>query len=735
MKITSVAKTFDFMLSHDPSQLRFTSGLRNAVGVFIVLMTGILTGQLLIALSVAIGAQVAGFAGLNGPVFKRLQTMLMAATGMGITTFFAGLTAGSWVAVMVIALLGFIAGFLNSVSLEAGLIGMWGTIAFTLFSGFPHTGITQAILRGLFVLLGGLLQASLMGAVEWVHSSRVEARAVAAVYRALANYARTPSRQADLQAASSLQAATTLLLGSALRMSYRNRLEVLINTAESLRIEVVALRGMLRSLRQQAVFPPSQWEPLQIQAETLASGLDAVAAALSAGKNALSSDLTGELKAISETAETAALPSEDWHQVYACIHRIATETLNASALVSPDHQGIHDQMVHPTGSHSDRTKRNFHDPRVRSRRFQMASAWNALRANLTFHSAVFRHAVRLGGVLAAAVFLERVLPYPRSYWLPLTTLVVLRPEFATTFTRGVARVVGTLFGAVGASLLLLIPDTKHVLGAILVAVLLTTMYAVLNYNMVLFSFVLTAEVAVLLSFFQGAPAATTLADRVIYTVLGGALAFFAYLIWPTWLHRNLPEAIAGLVAAERDYVRVVFGLVDDRQMASLETYRKRARLARTNTVNLLDQAVREPGKEKFGAEQSRIGWDASAGLVTALNRMSDSLLALESHFAFPGRDVSNDHLPKPGFGVLRYGVLRNHPDVTRFGQYVQDCLNEVEARIRHPDTNLESGTFILDEISPFTKRELNEMDLPASLTSIFIRMEDNLGTMFRMLSV
>ena len=78
-----------------------------------------------------------------------------------------------------------------------------------------------------------------------------------------------------------------------------------------------------------------------------------------------------------------------------------------------------------------------------------------LRANLTPRSATFRHAIRLGVALALATALYRLLPFPvgRGYWIPLTVLLVLRTDFASTFTRGLARLIGTILGAVLAVLL------------------------------------------------------------------------------------------------------------------------------------------------------------------------------------------------------------------------------------------------------------------------------------------
>ena len=47
-------------------------------------------------------------------------------------------------------------------------------------------------------------------------------------------------------------------------------------------------------------------------------------------------------------------------------------------------------------------------------------------------SPAFRHAVRLAVVIPLATAISYVLPWQRGYWLPLTALIVLKPDFAAT---------------------------------------------------------------------------------------------------------------------------------------------------------------------------------------------------------------------------------------------------------------------------------------------------------------
>ena len=776
MKYTVIARSAESLLTHDPSQLHFLSGLRNALAVFIALVFGIAIGQPTVGLGVAIGAQVSGFAGLNGTIRKRLQTMIVASLWMGVTTFISGRVGGAWLEIPMIAILGFIAGFMGCVSNEAGLIGMWGTITFILFSWFPHQSLASTIMQALLVVTGGILQAVFMVLQEAVYPSRVEEKSIAEVYRLTAAYMRDPSRKADIQLAGALQTSWSLVQDSEYRTDDDHYLETLLNTAESIRIEVVAVQGMLHTLRSSKALAPAEIASLEHKSSELASFLDELASSLLNARWLGEQDMVQRLNEYCADMSVPAIGG-DWQQIEACLIRAAEELLHLTLLpteaYTPAQRLKANGLLRPT--------------------LQLQSAYGALRANFTPQSGNFRHAVRLAAALTAATLLYHILPFSRGYWLPLTTLVVLRPEFATTFSRGVARVLGTLLGALFATFVLLIPDTQHLLGALLVSGLLWGMYTVLNYNLFLFSTILTAEVVVLLSFFANGQALGTIDDRVTFTILGGVVAFAAYFLWPTWLHLSLPDALAKLFAAEQNYVQAVFRLHESasesvsKMQAAIEAkdrtdsgtdngtgngtgsdtgsatedriggrpdigdgngtggvtktrtgsetemrsrigktsqqafYRKRTRLARTNAVNQFTQALGEP------ASKGNFDKDAVSCVLTAVHRLSEGLLTLESHFAADGAAFVSD------------------PDVSRFGQYVYRCLEDLEllakpsgpasrATEESDSRGLKHNVGVLDEVSPYTKQELQDLKVPASLRSTFIRMEDNLGTLFRMLA-
>src|SRR6202011_5053509 len=70
----------------------------------------------------------------------------------------------------------------------------------------------------------------------------------------------------------------------------------------------------------------------------------------------------------------------------------------------------------------------------------------AFRNHLNLQSPIFRHAVRLAVLVALGDILGTEVSWRRTYWLPMTIALVLKPEFTATFTRGLLRIAGTILG-------------------------------------------------------------------------------------------------------------------------------------------------------------------------------------------------------------------------------------------------------------------------------------------------
>jgi uncharacterized membrane protein YccC len=128
--------------------------------------------------------------------------------------------------------------------------------------------------------------------------------------------------------------------------------------------------------------------------------------------------------------------------------------------------------------------------------------------------------------LAIATAIDRWLSAQNNYWIPMTVLIVLRPDHYQTIERGIARMLGTIAGAALAGLIIIVAThNPWILGAGIVLFAWGS-YSLFYANYAYFAVCLTAYVVLLLSLAGVSPHPLIL-HRIAFTAIGGALALIA----------------------------------------------------------------------------------------------------------------------------------------------------------------------------------------------------------------
>ncbi len=252
-----------------------------------------------------------------------------------------------------------------------------------------------------------------------------------------------------------------------------------------------------------------------------------------------------------------------------------------------------------------------------------------LSSNLSWQSDTFRHAIRLATTLAAATVVYRLSGLQHGYWLPLTVLVVLRPDFTSTAVRGVSRIIGTIAGAALATLLAALLRPDDAVLTLLFAISVLASYLVVRASYTLFSISVTSYVVFLLAFVK-LPALTAVTYRLTSTLLGGALAIVAYLIWPTWESRLIGPQLADLLDAQADYSGAVLAVFADPKGADrrrLGELRSIARRARSNAEASLERMASEPPR---ATREVPLSFGKATSVLAAARRFVFAVLTLHS---------------------------------------------------------------------------------------------------------
>jgi uncharacterized membrane protein YccC len=160
--------------------------------------------------------------------------------------------------------------------------------------------------------------------------------------------------------------------------------------------------------------------------------------------------------------------------------------------------------------------------------------------------------LRLMACMGVAGVVTEVLPLQRSYWVPLTVAIVLKPDYGSVFARALQRGIGTVVGAVaGAVLLILVHGTWLLIPFAVLAALLPFGRS-RNYG--LLATFLTPLTVVLIDLL--APAGWRLAEeRLIDTLVGCAIVLVVgFAPWPMSWYAHLPRQFAVTVLDVCEYL-------------------------------------------------------------------------------------------------------------------------------------------------------------------------------------
>jgi uncharacterized membrane protein YccC len=571
---------------------------RAGIAICVPMAAGIATGERALGLLMAFGGLIGIVVDYGGPFVVRLRRVGSAAVFGGAV----GLTVGSlihgrgWITVIALLVLACFSALLSAVSDVGSATGLQ-LMVYASIAGLGPLGTLRPWWHAPLGFLLGALWAVVLTVPGWLLSPRAaEQRSVAPVYRALAGQlgaigtadvtqARRTTTAALNTAYDTLLTARSTAGGRSLRMT---RLMALLNQG-NLISEAVAALGV------EGTRPP----------QSVIATFDRLA----------------------DVIETHSAPPD--------IPTLPTTSPAARALQA-DLAGLRSVL-----------SRNWAPPNAppapkRTPRDRLGALADRVNGRLTL---IF--ALRLMACVGVASVLCETLPLQRPYWVVLTAVIVLKPDFGSVFARAVQRGLGTVVGAVlGAVIIIVVPYGPWLLlPACLLAVLLP--YG-RSRNFALQAVFLTPLVVLFIDLL--APGGWQLAvDRLVDTLLGCAVVLLVgYAPWPSSWHAHLPGRFA---AAARDVCRYLEAALIttpvDRPGAApaaspASTREERARLRRQAFRALSDlraEFERTMSEPSAVSRQASAWWPAVVGLEEVALAVTGTAVAVSHGSAAPCPDA------------------------------------------------------------------------------------------------
>lgn len=606
------------IIRFDRAKVTPSIALRNTIGVVLPLILGALFNMTSGGLAVASGALNVSYSDSHEPYRNRARRMSAASILVGLAVF-AGAIVGHdpTLASLTAGVAAFACGLLVAVSQTAADLGVITLVTLIVYSAVPQTP-ERAVYAGLLAIGGGLFQTALALAFWPLRRYVPERRALGDLYLELSKAAAMPPqvRSAPPASAEITRAQNSL---AALHQDHSvesERYLMLLSQAERMRLAILTLERLcVRINRESAESQPSLMTAsfLELSAKLLRE----LGISLTAGTPAqLDRAFLTELDSISGSMRVTATAGSS---VQAALALDAARQMDALA-------GQLRTAAELASSSTPEGLEEF-ERRESSRRWnlRLAGILAVLRANFTLDSTAFRHAIRLAVCVGLTSAAARGFGLHRPYWAAMTVAIVLKPDFTATFSRGILRLIGTFAGLVFSTVLVhFLPDALFVQIALIGAWMFVLRW-IGSANYGLFVTAITGLVVILISLAGAAPR-ELVAARAINTFAGGAIALLAYGLWPTWERKRLPQALAQMLDAYRDYFRGIvkaFVTPDSLSLDELDRYRLAGRLARSNAEASIDRVSAEPG-----ASRASVG--ALQAILASSHRLVHAMMALES---------------------------------------------------------------------------------------------------------
>lgn len=494
---------------------------------------GLLTGQLSTAIFAAFGALQLGLIEASLPRTKLFQLLAVNVVSLSLIALASAVLGGTWWTVLLLGALAFV----NGANVASGLLPMitsLGSLTIAvIFAGLPSAA-KDPTSAALWFAAGASLQS-----LGWLLTANAERSR--AVRRMLANNIRAVQRllrggqvngwQSHAVSLDSEQAAAALD-ASGLPLPERARAAEVVRATADLHRSVVAWRILKDPGRPDRLIVD---ESLRTTVRNLDESLTRPAITSTAPPR-----FASEEWAVDEALRTSLVA------VDTSVARLRHGPAGSDATSTPDADQPSPGHQPPGTSTPD-------------------GVWLLTQARATITSLrpsshYFRNGVRLATAIMVAQAVALLTGLGHSFWIPLTVVFVVKPDWSFTVVRSTSRFLGNLAAVVLIPLLLLAAaDAPWAMIAALFAISLVA-FRYFTANYIAASFGVAGTILILDQAL--APNADLYVWRVAATVIGTVIGLLAAVAIPTWNSRGMTGQLGSLVGDLAAWTRKVFdGLI------------------------------------------------------------------------------------------------------------------------------------------------------------------------------
>lgn len=659
---------FGFLL-RPSGDIEIERGIRTLLAITVPIIIGDILDRSEVGLMVGLAAQTLILADVGGLYCLRAKTLVATTIGMALALII-GTLASAWLGLtVVIVFCGlFLAGYLTVYGENGALAGVVISLLLLFAVSLPSGDMVVALQRAGIAVLGGGWTIFLALFIWPFRPNQPLRQVTAENFHGIATYLRSLPLHSRSNAHEEpyfdqirqllLRSRKTVTLtrrGRWGKNELRELLIVLIEDSDRINTSLIALRELLH------LHPLPQLTTVSILLEDILVQVAEISediAGLILGRNKQPDceRLQLLLKAIEQQKNLQAKVlenAEDDYSSYVAISQLNNRLKKLfKQLKIASETAQHLRQSEEFSDKKNPWQRNFEG--IEKEYGQEKAWWEPLKSNFNLESPLFRHGLRLGLGSALGVLIYNKLGITHSFWIGLTLVIVLKPDFSLTFQRFFNRVFGTILGSFFVLALLPIIDNPiwlEIIGVISIAIALSLVR--FHYSLAVFFITIFA---LIISRLDASNDGINLEYiRIVYTLIGSALAFVLSF---GFLRVNEDErfSLAAIKALEANQiffhsVMAVYLGESSYQTAILSSYRNKARRANTTMQTALQRLIDDPS--------------------TPFPQME------------PAITLSN-YIPRFGRGVTvllteleQYRGSPPHPDLSLFTQQITQALTQL----------------------------------------------------------
>ncbi|TRU28030.1 MAG: FUSC family protein [Microcystis aeruginosa Ma_MB_S_20031200_S102] len=602
---------FGFLL-RPSGDIEIERGIRTLLAITVPIIIGDILDRSEVGLMVGLAAQTLILADVGGLYCLRAKTLVATTIGMALALII-GTLASAWLGLtVVIVFCGlFLAGYLTVYGENGALAGVVISLLLLLAVSLPSGDMVVALQRAGIVVLGGGWTIFLALFIWPFRPNQPLRQVTAENFHGIATYLRSLPLHSRSNAHEEpyfdqirqllLRSRKTVTLtrrGRWGKNELRELLIVLIEDSDRINTSLIALRELLH------LHPLPQLTTVSILLEDILVQVAEISediAGLILGRNKRPDceRLQLLLKAIEQQKNLQAKVlenAEDDYSSYVAISQLNNRLKKLfKQLKIASETAQHLRQSEEFSDKKNPWQRNFEG--IEKEYGQEKAWWEPLKSNFNLESPLFRHGLRLGLGSSVGVLIYNKLGITHSFWIGLTLVIVLKPDFSLTFQRFFNRVFGTILGSFFVLALLPIIDNSiwlEVIGVISIAIAL----ALVRFHYSLAVFFITIFALIISRLDASNDGIDLEYIRIVYTLIGSALAFILSF---GFLRVNEDErfSLAAIKALEANQVyfqsvMAVYLGESSYQTASLSSYRDKARRANTAIQTALQRLIDDP---------------------------------------------------------------------------------------------------------------------------------------------